>query len=47
MEALTGVSVALLNIWDMVKYLEKDQHGNYPLAEISEIGIIEKVKRET
>ncbi len=47
MEALTGVSVALLNIWDMVKYLEKDPNGNYPLAEISEIRVIEKVKRET
>jgi cyclic pyranopterin phosphate synthase len=47
MEALTGVSVALLNIWDMVKYLEKDQLGNYPIAEISEIRVIEKVKRAT
>ena len=47
MEALTGVSVALLNIWDMVKYLEKDPNGNYPLAEISEIRVIEKVKKET
>ncbi|WP_456328208.1 cyclic pyranopterin monophosphate synthase MoaC, partial [Archaeoglobus sp.] len=30
MEALTGVSVALLTIWDMVKALEKDETGNYP-----------------
>ena len=27
MEALTGVAVALLNLWDMVKYLEKDETG--------------------
>ena len=27
MEALTGVSVALLNIWDLVKYLEKYPNG--------------------
>jgi len=30
MEALTGVSAALLTIWDMVKYLEKDENGQYP-----------------
>jgi len=47
MEALTGVSIALLNIWDMVKYLEKDPDGNYPLTEITEIRVIEKVKKET
>jgi len=31
MEALTGVSVALLTIWDMVKSIEKDPTGNYPV----------------
>ncbi|MDD3973841.1 MAG: cyclic pyranopterin monophosphate synthase MoaC, partial [Methanothrix soehngenii] len=46
MEALTGVSVALLNIWDMVKYLEKDETGNYPETEIEEIRVLEKVKGE-
>src|SRR4030065_1163433 len=30
MEALVGVTVALLNAWDMVKYLEKDETGQYP-----------------
>ena len=30
MEALTGVSVALLTIWDMVKSTEKDENGQYP-----------------
>jgi len=46
MEALTGVSVALLNIWDMVKYLEKDETGNYLETEIEEIRVLEKVKGE-
>ncbi len=44
MEALTGVSAALLNIWDMVKYLEKDGTGNYPSTEIREIRVLEKRK---
>ena len=44
MEALTGVSVALLTIWDMVKYLEKDEGGQYPSTTISGIRVIEKRK---
>jgi len=44
MEALTGAAVALLNVWDMVKYLEKDETGNYPLTEIDEIKVLEKIK---
>ncbi|MFB3765610.1 MAG: cyclic pyranopterin monophosphate synthase MoaC [Methanotrichaceae archaeon] len=44
MEALTGVAAALLNIWDMVKYLEKDETGNYPETEIKEIKVVEKRK---
>ena len=44
MEALTGVAVALLNIWDMVKYLEKDETGNYPETEIEEIRVLQKKK---
>jgi cyclic pyranopterin phosphate synthase len=44
MEALTGVVVALLNIWDMVKYLEKDETGNYPETAIVDIRVIEKRK---
>lgn len=44
MEALTGVSVALLNVWDMVKYLEKDETGNYPETRIDEIKVLEKEK---
>jgi cyclic pyranopterin phosphate synthase len=44
MEALTGAAVALLNIWDMVKYLEKDETGNYPETEIEEIRVLQKKK---
>lgn len=35
MEALTVVSVALLNIWDIVKSHEKDSSGQYPTTAIS------------
>jgi len=44
MEALTGVSMALLNVWDMVKYLEKDMEGQYPDAVITDIRVTEKRK---
>ncbi len=46
MEALTGVSVALLTIWDMVKYLEKDENGQYPETRITNVEVVEKVKGE-
>ncbi len=46
MEALTGVSVALLTIWDMVKYLEKDEQGQYPMTQILGIEVVEKRKEE-
>lgn len=45
MEALTGVAAALLNVWDMVKYLEKDETGNYPETEMGNIRVLEKNKR--
>jgi len=44
MEALTGVSAALLTIWDMVKYLEKDERGQYPATSITDIRVDEKRK---
>jgi cyclic pyranopterin monophosphate synthase len=44
MEALTGVTVALLNVWDMVKYLEKDETGNYPETEMGDIRVLTKKK---
>jgi len=44
MEALTGVSVALLTIWDMVKSAEKDEDGQYPETSIEGIRVTEKRK---
>lgn len=44
MEALYGVSVALLTIWDMVKSLEKDAQGQYPAARIEAVFVISKTK---
>lgn len=44
MEALTGVSVALLTIWDMVKSAEKDEHGQYPMTRIEGISVLSKEK---
>lgn len=46
MEALTGVSTALLTIWDMVKEMEKDDKGQYPHTSIGSIRVVEKVKEE-
>ena len=44
MEALVGVSAALLCIWDMVKKYEKDETGNYPTTCIFDIRVGEKRK---
>ncbi|MDR0913438.1 MAG: cyclic pyranopterin monophosphate synthase MoaC [Methanobrevibacter sp.] len=44
MEAITGVSVALLTIWDMVKSIEKDNEGQYPNTAITNIHVIKKEK---
>jgi len=44
MEALTGVSVALLTIWDMVKSIEKDATGNYPVTKLRDIRVLQKSK---
>ena len=44
MEALTGVSVSLLTIWDMVKAVEKDEDGQYPDTKIRDICVIKKEK---
>ena len=46
MEALVGVTTALLNAWDMVKYLEKDSKGQYPATRIGEIRVLEKTKED-
>jgi len=44
MEAITGVSVALLTIWDMVKRVEKDEDGQYPHTQITDIKVLRKEK---
>ncbi|MGC8558429.1 MAG: cyclic pyranopterin monophosphate synthase MoaC [Nitrososphaeria archaeon] len=44
MEALYGVSAGLLNIWDMVKKYEKDDHGQYPSTKITDIKVVKKEK---
>lgn len=44
MEALVGVTVALLNAWDMVKYLEKNARGQYPRTAIRDVRVVRKLK---
>jgi len=44
MEALVGASVALLTVWDMVKYLEKDRRGLYPSTSLGPLRVVTKVK---
>ncbi|MHC1566088.1 MAG: cyclic pyranopterin monophosphate synthase MoaC [Candidatus Syntropharchaeales archaeon] len=46
MEALHGLSVALLTIWDMVKSSEKDDTGNYPETLIDGIQVEFKVRED-
>jgi cyclic pyranopterin phosphate synthase len=43
MEALIGVNIALLTIWDMVKQYEKED-GIYPHTRMGNIRVIEKRK---
>ena len=45
MEALMGVNIALLNIWDVVKMYEKDSKGQYPKTAITEVKVDEKIKK--
>ncbi|HEV2519460.1 MAG TPA: cyclic pyranopterin monophosphate synthase MoaC [Thermoplasmata archaeon] len=44
MEALVGATVALLTVWDMVKYLEKDERGLYPNVRLGPVRLTEKRK---
>ena len=44
MEALVGVSTFLNVIWDMTKYLEKDDAGQYPHTRITDIKVEKKEK---
>jgi cyclic pyranopterin monophosphate synthase len=45
MEALMGVAVALLNVWDVTKPYEKDARGQYPSTRIEAIRVLRKVKK--
>ena len=44
MDALNGLSAALLCIWDMVKPYEKDEYGQYPVTRITNMHIHDKQK---
>jgi cyclic pyranopterin phosphate synthase len=46
MEALNGVTRALLTVWDMVKSAEKDGDGQYPDTRISDVRVEAKIKGE-
>lgn len=45
MEALVAVTATLLNVWDMVKRLEKNAEGQYPSTRITDIRVTKKTKR--
>lgn len=44
MEALVGVTAALLCAWDMTKYLEKDSLGQYPSTSLERVEVVSKHK---
>lgn len=44
MEALTATTVALLNLWDVVKAYEKDGRGQYPTTSIENVHVVRKTK---
>ncbi len=44
MEALIGVSTFLNAIWDMTKYLEKNENGQYETTRITNIRVLKKEK---
>lgn len=45
MEALVGATVALLTVWDMVKYLEKTRGGSYPDTRLGPVRVVAREKR--
>ena len=45
-EAINGVMIALLSIFDMLKYVEKNEKGQYPTTYIDEIKVVKKQKEE-
>ena len=44
MEALCGVNAGLLCAWDMLKSVEKDSNGQYPVAQIDGVRVLKKSK---
>ncbi|MBD3227569.1 MAG: cyclic pyranopterin monophosphate synthase MoaC [Candidatus Lokiarchaeota archaeon] len=44
LEALNGVMISLLTIWDFTKYLEKNKEGQYPSTHITDVRVIKKIK---
>jgi len=46
MEALCGVSSGLLCAWDMLKSIEKDENGQYPLSRIEDFRVTSKRKSD-
>lgn len=44
LEALVGATVALLTVWDTVKYLEKNAAGGYPRTRLGPVRVVSKVK---
>lgn len=44
MEALTATTIALLNVWDVVKAYEKDGKGQYPTTQIEAVRVVRKAK---
>ena len=44
MEALTATTIALLNVWDVVKTYEKDKTGQYPTTQIEAVRVVKKAK---
>lgn len=44
MEALCGVNAGLLCAWDMLKSAEKDNNGQYPVAQINAVRVLKKSK---
>ncbi len=45
-EAIVGVTTFLSVIWDMTKYLEKDENGQYPVTKITDIQVTKKIKQK-
>lgn len=46
LEALVGVTTALLTVFDMCKQFEKDEQGQYPSTRLVDIRVTRKIKTE-